>query len=79
MYYDNHGILYDLKITEIHMNNKTNYLLKNIPTELWKDFKRKALDEDVNNYGQILIELIKTYTKNTILVGDISKGSYVQE
>ena len=61
------------------MTNKTNYLLKNIPTDLWKDFKRKALDEDVDNYGQILIELIKTYTQNTILVADVSKGSYVQK
>lgn len=79
MYCDNHNILYHLEITEIHMTNKTNYLLKNIPTDLWKDFKRKALDEDVDNYGQILIELIKTYTQNTILVADVSKGSYVQK
>ena len=61
------------------MTNKTNYLLKNIPTDLWKDFKRKALDEDVDNYGQILIELIKTYTQNTTLVADVSKGVYIQE
>ena len=45
------------------MNEKTNYLLKNIPTDLWKQFKKKAVDEDADNYSQILIELIKSYTK----------------
>jgi hypothetical protein len=64
---------------EITMNNKTNYLLKNIPSDLWKDFKRKALDEDANNYGQILIALIRDYTKNNTLVADISKGTYVSK
>ena len=61
------------------MNNKTNYLLKNIPSDLWKDFKKKALDEDANNYSQILIALIRDYTKTNILVADISKGAYVQK
>ena len=37
------------------MDNKTNYLLKNVPSDLWIKFKKKALDEDVNNYGEILI------------------------
>ena len=63
------------------MNTKTNYLLKNIPLDLWKDFKKKAVDEDADNYGQILIELIKNYTStsNTVLVADLSSGSYVQK
>ena len=60
-------------------NDKTNYLLKNVPTELWKKFKKKAVDEDVDNYSQILIELIKSYTKTNILVADLSKGVYIQD
>ena len=64
---------------EITMNNKTNYLLKNIPSDLWKDFKKKALDEDANNYSQILIALIENYTKTNTLVADIPKGTYVQK
>ena len=61
------------------MNNKTNYLLKNIPSDLWKDFKKKALDEDANNYSQILIALIMDYTKTNTLVADISKGTYISK
>ena len=60
-------------------NEKTNYLLKNIPIELWKTFKKKAVDEDADNYSQILIELIKSYTKTNILVADMSKGAYIQD
>ena len=59
------------------MNEKTNYLLKNVPTELWKKFKKKAVDEDVDNYSQILIELIKSYTETNILVADTSTNSYI--
>ena len=61
------------------MNTKTNYLLKNIPVELWKKFKKKAVDEDADNYSQILIELIKDYTKTNLLVADLSNNSYIQE
>lgn len=61
------------------MNNKTNYLLKNVPSEVWKEFKKKALDEDAANYSQILIELIKNYTSHATLIADISKGTYVQK
>ena len=60
-------------------NEKTNYLLKNIPIELWKTFKKKAVDEDADNYSQILIELIKSYTTTNILVADLSSNSYIQE
>ena len=61
------------------MNTKTNYLLKNIPVELWKKFKKKAVDEDADNYSQILIELIKDYTKTNLLVADLSNNSYIQK
>ena len=59
------------------MNERTNYLLKNVPTDLWKKFKKKAVDEDVDNYSQILIELIKSYTETTTLVAYRSTNSYV--
>jgi len=58
-------------------NEKTNYLLKNIPIELWKTFKKKAVDEDADNYSQILIELIKSYTKTNVLIADLSSNSYI--
>ena len=60
-------------------NEKTNYLLKNIRIELWKSFKKQAVDEDADNYSQILIALIKSYTKTNILVADLSKGTYIQD
>tara|TARA_R100000808_G_C2132125_1_gene141122 strand:- start:1222 stop:1407 length:186 start_codon:yes stop_codon:yes gene_type:complete len=60
------------------MNDNTNYLLKNIPTDLWKKFKKKAVDEDADNYSQILIELIKNYTKTNTLVWDVSTNSYIE-
>ena len=59
------------------MNQNTNYLLKNIPVELWKKFKKKAVDEDADNYSQILIELIKSYTKTNVLLADLSNNSYI--
>ena len=59
------------------MNDSTNYLLKNIPMEVWKKFKKKAVDEDADNYSQILIELIKTYTKTNVLIADLSTNSYI--
>ena len=59
------------------MNEKTNYLLKNIPTDLRKQFKKKAVDEDADNYSQIMIELIKSYTKTNILVADTTTNSYI--
>ena len=37
------------------------------------------LDEDANNYGQILIALIRDYTKTSTLVADISKGTYISK
>ena len=59
------------------MNDSTNYLLKNIPMEVWKKFKKKAVDEDADNYSQILIELIKSYTKTNVLLADLSNNSYI--
>ena len=59
------------------MNDSTNYLLKNIPMEVWKKFKKKAGDEDADNYSQILIELIKSYTKTNVLIADLSSNSYI--
>jgi len=59
------------------MNDSTNYLLKGIPIELWKKFKKKAVDEDADNYSQILIELIKSYTKTNVLIADLSSNSYI--
>ena len=61
------------------MNESTNYLLKGIPSELWKKFKKKAVDEDADNYSQILISLIQDYTKTNVLIADFKKGTYVQE
>jgi hypothetical protein len=61
------------------MDNTTNYLLKNVPSDLWIKFKKKALDEDANNYSEILIKLIQNYTDTNTLVANIAEGTYVSK
>jgi len=43
-------------------NTKT-YLIKNIPSDCWRQFKIRLLENGYDTYNQALLEIIKSYAK----------------
>ncbi len=44
----------------------TTFLVKNIPTKLWKKLKMRNISENDENINDIMLKLINSYVKNGV-------------
>ena len=44
----------------------TTFLVKNIPTKLWKKLKMRNISENDENINDIMLKLINIYVKNGV-------------
>ena len=44
----------------------TTFLVKNIPTTVWKKFKMRNISENDENINDIMLKLIRSYVKKGV-------------
>ena len=44
-------------------DTKKSYMIKDIPSSRWREFKIKLLQDGFNTYNEALLDLIKKYSK----------------
>ncbi len=44
----------------------TTFLVKNIPTDMWKKFKMRNISEEDENINDVMLRLIKGYARKKI-------------
>ena len=44
----------------------TTFLVKNIPTNIWKKFKMRNISENDENINDIMLKLINSYVKRGV-------------
>ena len=44
----------------------TTFLIKNIPTSMWKKFKMRNISENDENINDVMLRLIKSYVRKEV-------------
>ena len=44
----------------------TTFLVKNIPTNVWKKFKMRNISENDENINDVMLKLIRSYVKKGV-------------